>query len=227
MLDINPVRSAGDNKASHPEPQNHTLNINNTQPENKPHELGQLASGNNLNFIGKEDNSKLIFIFACVVCVIVLGMFGYLYFVKTTKAQELATKEKIQTDLYAQINSADLKEVNTLASQFSIGLDQLAKLINSPVEYSLLFDYFGQITPSTVTYESIDIDNNGKIKLVVKSSSLEDLTKFIKAIETSDYFENAVMDSVQQAKNTDKSTYYKTTMSAVLKTDKLKNKETK
>ena len=222
MLDINPVRTAGNNTTD----QGQQTSAD-KEPENKAQMLGQLASGHNTEFIGKEDNSKLVFIFTLIICLIVLGLAGYLYFIKTTKAQELSTKERMQADLNAKINANDLKEVNQMASQFSIGLDQLSKLITAPVEYSKLYNYLGQITPSSVTYDSIDIDDKGKIKLSVKSNSLEDIAKFIKEIESSDYFSNITMDSTQQAKNTDKSTYYKTTLAGTLNTDKLKNKEAK
>lgn len=225
MLDINPINQNNTVKTNS-DTQNQT-NVNAGQKQYQPNQninhLG-MADTNEV-FTSGEDNQRLIFYFTLVATIIVLVVCGYLFYLKSIKTQELKTKDVIQVDLNAKLSAPELVEVDKLASGYSIGLTQLSKFILAPTQYSILFNKLQMVIPNDVALDSFTVDEKNKMKIVGKASSLEATTKFIKAIESSDFFENPTLDSNQQNKDTDNKTTYTVTMSGTLNTKMLAGEE--
>lgn len=224
MLDINPIKKekeSQDNKQDlNSQGEQSSVNASNTEPEEGvdqkplktvgPDFLKRASQTPEPSFLEKEDASRLTFYFTLFVAIIVLGTTGYLYFLKKTKGEELKTKEKVQSELEAQINSPELTTIDQAASRYSIGLKQLNKLITKPIHYSLLFDHLEQIIPTEVTLTSLNIDEKGAVKITAQAPELESTAKFIKSLENSRFFKSIYLNSDQLSSTKDEENQYYT-----------------
>lgn len=218
MLDINPVNPNSAKIPSSDLKVQSNINIDQTRSHNV-----NVATSTNADelFTSKEDNQKTIFYFTLIIFVIVISLCGYLYYSKTVKNEELKTKERLQADIDAKLSAPELVKIDELASGYSLGLTQLSKLIIAPTQYSKLFSKMQMMIPNDVNLDSFSVDEKNKVKIIGKTESLESAAKFIKAFESSDYFENIVLDSNQQTKDKNNKSFYSVTLSGTLKVAKL------
>ncbi len=224
MLDINPINQNNFNSNNAESQSRPNVNID-AKPEikNKPNSI--TSTNPDELFTSKEDNQKIIFYFSLIILLFVGALCGYLYYAKTVKNEELKTKERMQADLEAKLNTPELVKIDNLASGYSLGLTQLSKLIIAPTQYSKLFNKLQMMIPNDVNLDSFSVDEKNKIKIVGKTESLESAAKFIKAFETSNYFENIVLDSNQQSKDKSNKTIYAVSLSGTLNVTMLSGEE--
>lgn len=220
MLDINPIKKEESKEVPS---ENISVNMSN-QPQSKTTQeqknenkkpmktvgtdfMSKARSAPEPEFLESKGVSKVVFYFVLVATILVLAMGGYLYFLKETKSEELKTKEKIQADLEAKIAAPELAEVDELASRYSLGLDEISKLINKPVTYSLLFGEMEKIIPTDVVLTLFDINEKQSYKISAKGPDLTSTSKFIKALENSDYFESVFLSGDQLTSTEDETSY--------------------
>lgn len=128
---------------------------------------------------------KILFYFTLAVLIMMIGFWIYLYFAKATKAQELIAKEKEQTEINAKLNAPEMREIETIVSQFSGGIEEYKKIVTTSPIYLDIFKYCEQITPIGVKYDSFIMDEKGAVILSASASNPIDLANFAKSLEKS------------------------------------------
>lgn len=229
VLDINPIKKDSNfdsSQFSQNQSANSQSDVKNNQDKMPLKALNtdylKKSSTPEPEFLESDDTSKAIFYFSLVAMFLVLAMAGYLYFSIKTQNEELKTKERMQADLEAQIADPNLKEVNDLATRYSIGLDELSSLINNPIQYSLLFDELEKITPTDVMLVTVNIDEKYAYKISAKTNNLESSAKFIKSLEKSSFFETVFLSN-NQLSNDETNNYYTISIDGTLDSSKLKS----
>ncbi len=209
MLDINPIKKeerivgSQDGVDNSQKIENHQSVTATQDQSQKPLKtlnsdfLSSAKSAPEPEFLESRDTSRSVFYFALVATFLVIGMAGYLYFAKKTKAEELKTKEKIQADIEEKIASPDLADIDILASKYSLGLDEISKLISKPITYSLLFEEMQKIIPTDVVLTSFDVNEKQDYKISAKGPDLASTSKFVKSLENSDYFDTVFLSNDQ------------------------------
>lgn len=203
MLDINPVQ-----KPNIPQDPEKNQNSFSHHEKNQESEVGDLFFEENANI------SKLVFNFSIAVLIIVLVFGGYLYFSTKNKESAIRGEDSLKKELTLEINTPELANIESLATQYSLGLDEVASLINNPIQYSLLFVELEKIIPSDVTLTGLTVDDKNKVAIIAETTNLEASAKFVKAMETSKMFSGVVLDNSQQSGSSSQAKYYTMNLSA-------------
>lgn len=231
MLDINPIKKNVETQSQSVHNQenvnvsrNLDVDAKATENDKKPIKtigsdfMSKTKTAPEPEFLESKGISKVVFYFVLVVLFLVLALGGYLYFEKKTKSEELKTKEKIQADLEAKIAAPELVEVDSLASRYSLGIDEISSLINKPITYSILFDQMEKIIPNEVALSSFDIDEKQNYKISAKGPDLVSTSKFVKSLEKSSFFETVFLTNDQLSSTEDETTYNVSVQGVVDKT---------
>lgn len=221
MLDINPIKKSDKPKE---EEKQAGLVDGNTIGQSKQLDADMISKSANYSepeFIESEGVSKITFVFVLISTVIIVGFAVFLYFTKVNKQEQLKTEDRIQADLEAKIGSPDLTDVNKLASRYSIGLNQISKMITNPRKYSLLFRELEKIVPNKTQIKSINLDEKGDAKITAHVPNTEDVANLIKSLGISTMFNDVVLSSSQLSSTRDEDEYYMVNLDTKIDQDKL------
>lgn len=223
MLDINPQ---GPRRSINNQKDENLININDiniSQSQNSDKAPQQLQQNNfkkndksaiDLAFLDDFDSSKTIFYFALTITILMLVFGGFLYYSKINNQSKIKSLDATITELYSEINSPEMNEINKISEVFSIGLAELAGQIKNPTKYSILFSELEKITPNEIRLTGITLDNKGKISINAESPNLEQGSKLLKSLENSVIFSDISLDSNQQSSSPEKGRFYNMVISA-------------
>ena len=210
MLDINPNLSRGGHILKDSSPNDEDINKTARFVKSDINAARNRSSDRSetLEFLAKEeDNSKLIFTFTVVVAAIVIGAIGYLYYVKSSKNQQLVTKQRENEELNLQLKDPTLANIELTATRYTGGLASLNSLFASDLRYSEILSAFERITPNEIVFQGFSIDAKNQIKISASANSLDDSAKFIKSLKSSDFLSGVMLESDSQSSTGGTATY--------------------
>lgn len=157
-------------------------------------------------------------IFAMLAVFIALIGSFVLYFMRVSTQSKITQAETSIKKYNEQLSTGALAEVAQRVGTINGALQGYATVTKTQLDYRLLIDHLVQITPKDVRIDTLTVDEQGGVRLVLIAPNYESAGKAHLSYRSSVFMESINLDSVAMG---DKEKQVSLSLSGILKKDRL------